>query len=192
MPNFVPYATQTLEVVPVYISTSGVVLQRGQILCTQEDPASFSGQDQGYNVEIPNTNNELYFVGIIDPAECLKPVAERTTPGIFNMIRPRRGNILYVLCSNVTQFAIGDVLALDYNTPTATAAVATAGGGALQKLTLNPGTVNATAVQSAIIDAASVQILDATRRRLALALSSLASASAAGVRARSLAYVSFL
>lgn len=183
--NLTQYNNQQVLVVKAYITTSGVTLLKGQPLCYQTVPES-STLGYGYDVQIPSSTNEGFLAGIVAPWE-----VGVQTPAAVDMLVPYRGFLAEVLLSNLVQVAIGDVLKLNYDVPTSTAVVATAGGGGLEKLTLDPGTIATSQAGSVALSAADANILAAIGVNVAKAMETLASATAAGVRTRTLKWVYF-
>ncbi|MBN2129140.1 MAG: hypothetical protein JW741_06570 [Sedimentisphaerales bacterium] len=166
-----------------YYFVGSQTLQAGQPLCLQEAAAN-TVKGRGVDVEIPNTDNERLFAGIVHPS-----AVGKTGPCWIKAYRPRSGDVLDVLCSNVAAIAVNDLLHLDEDVPSATAST---GEGGLAKLVLDSGTVTTSAAQDDIVAAANAQALIAARQGMAIAMDSLAAASATAARARSTVTVQFL
>lgn len=187
MNNLVQYYNQTVNTSSGYMTTSGLVLVKGQVLCFQTVPGS-STNGFGYDLEQPSSVNEGFAAGVVCPW-CIG-AAVGTTPCEVDFVIPNRGLMIEVLCSNVSAIAVGDVLELDYNVPTATA---TSGIGALQKMTLDAGTVATSVAASVALSAAQAAVTYGVANVVAKALETLASVTGAvGTRTRSLKWVYFL
>lgn len=90
-------------------------LVAGQPLCYQENIASTT-KGFGYDVEIPNADNEKRFCGIVAPES-----VGVTGPAHINVIIPRPGDWVELLVSNLATVAVGNAMELSYQIPTATA-----------------------------------------------------------------------
>jgi hypothetical protein len=172
------YKDQFLTVRRMWYSGTAQLVQ-GQPLCYEETADDIDGtHDFPFNVEIPNTNNEAVFAGIV-----AENSAGLTGPCMVDVVIPRPGDVLQVLVSTYSAaIAVGDVLILDFDTPTATASVAATGGGAFVEWALS------TTVASTVY---SEQEALAKARKV-LAMETLASVSASTIRARTLKWVQFI
>lgn len=93
-----------------FVGTNTLV--EGQPLCYQEIKAN-STKGYGMDVEIPNTDNERYFAGIVAPSS-----VGVVGPAYIDIIVPRPGDIMEVLISNGADLAVGDLLKMNFDVPT--------------------------------------------------------------------------
>ena len=165
--------------------TGSQTMAQGQVLCYQESPATASvTKGFGMDVEIPNTTNEAYFCGVVAPTS-----EGETGPAYIDVIIPKKKDMIQVLCSDIRAIAVGDVLMLDEDVPSATQ---TNGEGGLAAITLDVGTISVSAAQSVILAAATAQMIAMQKVVLAKAMQSLASCTGTAARARTLKWVQFL
>jgi len=172
------YKDQNLTIRRMYYSGTAELV-KGQPLCYEETADDIDGtQDFPFEVEIPNTNNEGVFAGIVAPES-----VGVTGPAWIDVVVPRPGDVLEVLVSTYSAaIAVNDILVLDYDTPTATTAVAAEGGGAFVEWALS------TTVASTVY----AEQLVLAKARACIALQTLASVSASTVRARTTKWVQFI
>lgn len=96
-----------------YIGTATIVA--GQPFCYQEASGTASvTKGFGFDIEFPNTANVRGFAGIAHES-----AVGITGPAYIDIVVPRPGDILQVLVSGDADIALGEVLKLNSDVPTA-------------------------------------------------------------------------
>lgn len=193
------YNNRNFNVIRAYF-TGGETLQQGQILCYQQDPATatttgtptttHTAASKGFpfDVEMPNADNVQAFAGVVGESSIGK-----VGPCYIDVIVPQPGDILQVLVnSTASDLAVGNLLDVDDNIPTASSATSVStgsGNGGLGNAAIYGASVTfASNATSAALSAVAAGV-GAVRARL---LESLASVSASAAGARNLRWVQFI
>lgn len=109
------YKEQGLRVDRRYFTGSDTIVE-GQPFCYQESVATASvTKGFGFDIEIPNTNNQTMFAGI-----AASSAIGVTGPAYIDIIIPRPGDVMRVMCSNGADLALNQELTLNYDRPTDT------------------------------------------------------------------------
>ena len=114
------YKKQGIPVRRVFYQTA-TKLVSGQPLCHQE-VLTDTTKGPGVDVELPNTNNNAQFFGIVHERS-----VGVTGPAWIDAYTPRQGDRMQVRVANKVQLVAEGPLLIDYNTPTSSAVGALAG-----------------------------------------------------------------